>query len=292
MTPLACNIEPSTQNFTNSVAPETGATGDPSLSDFLSQLEVFKPDQSVRSIKIKPIQASEDELEFECHISVVPERRPRVHHRLTPIELRSYPKPYDYPYQVANLIRRLPHSRVPSLAIDTVDIQINESSLIDEILAQRLGQVPLSYPDLDLLIDVTQCQCSYGCSKCSREIYLDVQATRWTEPVTTNQLMCEDSKLQPMPEIVLTYLPRGGRIRLTGMVRKSTGSDHVKWSPVTTVIYQSKSPETENAASDGVITSEYLFRVELVGSLSAEQILTSICQLLQETFPDSIITRD
>lgn len=232
-----------------------------------------------------------DEVTFNCQIATPPSRLRSISRSsvnrdfiLTPNELQYFPKPYDYPYQVANLIRRLMYSRVQTLALDTVEIQVNDSSLHDEILAQRLGQIPITYPDLDELVEATECSCAHGCPACSREVELNVTATRWMEPVMTDQLTSKDPKIQPMTGIILAYLPRGGRIRLLGTIRKSSGSYHAKWSPVTNVLYTPQSPEINN--------SNFTFQVELVGSLSIDQLMTSICQHLQVIFPSAMIIRE
>jgi DNA-directed RNA polymerase I and III subunit RPAC1 len=45
---------------------------------------------------------------------------------------------------IANALRRILLSEVPSVAIDTVFITRNTSILQDEVLAHRLGLIPLS----------------------------------------------------------------------------------------------------------------------------------------------------
>jgi hypothetical protein len=44
---------------------------------------------------------------------------------------------------LANVLRRALMTRIPTLAIDTVGIRINESGTIDEVLAHRFGQLAL-----------------------------------------------------------------------------------------------------------------------------------------------------
>jgi hypothetical protein len=239
------------------------------------------------TIKLRPHPVNmNNELTMECRIEMTPVKLSAGHAGITllPMELRHFPKPYDHPYQVANLIRRLIHSQVPTMALDTVEIQANDSSLLDELLAQRLGQIPICYPNLDSLIDSTQCSCSHGCPVCSREVHLDIIATRWMEPVMTNQLISDDPTLQPMPGITIAYLPRGGKIQLSGIVRKSGGSQHAKWSPVSNVIYTPTSLDPSN--------TDFTFQIELVGSISVAQLMGSVCQLLRDIFPSATITSD
>jgi hypothetical protein len=237
---------------------------------------------------------SPESFEFDCVITTCP----RVYVGTSQLHLKKERKDpagsYEYPDQVANLIRRLFHSRVPSLAIDSVDIQVNTSYLIDELLAQRLGQVAFTCSQLDTLVDLTRCDCPHGCSRCSREVHLDIVAHSWIQPVMSDQLVSSDPSIQPMLGINLAYLPGGGRIQLNGLIRKSNGSNHAKWSPVTVVTYWPKSGDFDRViettrASDQLMAVEFCFKVELVGSLTPHQIMTELYQQLKVALPGVII---
>ena len=70
------------------------------------------------------------------------------------------------PYLV-NSIRRILISDLPKLAIDDVVIYDNTSALFDEIIAHRLGMIPIT-TDLDLLNFRNECICKdKGCPSCT-----------------------------------------------------------------------------------------------------------------------------
>lgn len=47
---------------------------------------------------------------------------------------------------IANTLRRAMMTKVPTLAVQSLDIVKNESGLFDEVLANRVGQVPFTVP--------------------------------------------------------------------------------------------------------------------------------------------------
>ena len=66
----------------------------------------------------------------------------------------------------ANTIRRLMITETPVMAIDEVEIQKNDSALYDEILAHRLGLVPLKTNPKSYILS-EKCTCKgEGCAKC------------------------------------------------------------------------------------------------------------------------------
>src|SRR3989338_8729132 len=76
-------------------------------------------------------------------------------------------------YSIANLLRRM-NEEVPILAIDEVDIIKNDSALNDEILAHRLGLIPISTDKT--FTPFGECTCKgKGCSKCT--VSLTLKAT-------------------------------------------------------------------------------------------------------------------
>ena len=68
---------------------------------------------------------------------------------------------------VANALRRIMISEVPTLTIDLVEVRENTSALHDEFIAHRLGLVPLQSENVDQFQTSEECACQRMCPKCS-----------------------------------------------------------------------------------------------------------------------------
>ena len=68
---------------------------------------------------------------------------------------------------IANSLRRIMISEVPTIAIDLVSIEINTSLLNDEFLSHRLGLIPLKSDCTRKLKYTRECECENYCSGCS-----------------------------------------------------------------------------------------------------------------------------
>ena len=75
---------------------------------------------------------------------------------------------------VANALRRIMISEVPTLTIDLVEVRENTSALHDEFIAHRLGLVPLQSENVDQFQTSEECMCLSLCPKCSVNFKLHV----------------------------------------------------------------------------------------------------------------------
>ncbi|GAA5890041.1 hypothetical protein JCM6882_009209 [Rhodosporidiobolus microsporus] len=148
---------------------------------------------------------------------------------------------------LANSIRRSMISRIDTLAIDQVQITENTSVLPDEMLAHRLGLVPLNSEGMEKQITNynRECDCDSYCPKCSVVLTLNVKRTSpGTQDVTTKDLIVEggersdvgrpavssDPKLQK--GILLAKLNQGQELSMRCIAVKGRALEHAKWSPV------------------------------------------------------------
>lgn len=139
-----------------------------------------------------------------------------------------------------NSLRRIMLAEVPSMAIDDVLVIENSSLLHDEILAHRLGLIPLN-TDLDSYNLPEECTCKsqFGCSLCRTTLTLDVEATESIKTVYSGDLKPENIEIIPVNDkIPIVKLSPGQKIRLEAYVRLGKGMSHAKWQPVSVCAYK------------------------------------------------------
>jgi len=140
-----------------------------------------------------------------------------------------------------NGLRRTILSDLPILAIHEVMFFDNESPMHDEMVAHRLGLIPLTTPpDKYAQPEVCDCGSELGCAKCRVSLLLDVTApVDRSTMVYSGDLKSEDPEVQPVnARVPITKLGPGKRLKLEAYARLGVGSSHAKWQPVATVSYK------------------------------------------------------
>ena len=143
---------------------------------------------------------------------------------------------------VANGLRRILLSEIPTLAIDTVKISENTSVLPDEMIAHRLGLIPLSSMKARRMNFVRNCDCQkVGCSKCQIRGSLRVTCPPQSHSldVYSEDLAIEDDEVRPVSiekkGVWIVTLGRSQTISLDFIIRKGIAKIHAKFMPVGTV---------------------------------------------------------
>ncbi len=140
----------------------------------------------------------------------------------------------------ANALRRIILTEVPAMAIDELVILENSSMLNDEVLAHRMGFIPLK-TDLDSYNLPEECSCKseFGCNLCRLTLTLDAEATDKTMTVYSGDLKSENLDITPVSDkIPIVKLAPDQNVKLEAYARLGKGKDHAKWQPVSMCIYK------------------------------------------------------
>ena len=139
-----------------------------------------------------------------------------------------------------NALRRNVLAEVPCMAIDEVVIIENSSVLHDEIIAHRLGLIPLK-TDLDSYNLPEECTCKseFGCNLCRVTFTLDREAKDGTVTVYSGELVSENPNIVPVSDMIpIVKLAKGQKLRLEAYARLGRGKDHAKWQHVSMCAYK------------------------------------------------------
>jgi len=148
----------------------------------------------------------------------------------------------------ANALRRAMISEVPTLAIDDVRIYDNTSALFDEMLAHRLGLIPI-ITDLATYSRKETCACGgAGCPGCSVTYTLSVEGPKM---VQSSDLIPQDPKAVPVHDNVpIVKLIKGQKLVLEARAELNTGKEHAKWQPTNVCGYKNYPVITISDACD------------------------------------------
>ena len=128
-----------------------------------------------------------------------------------------------------NTLRRVMVSEVPTLAIRKVTFTKNSSALFDEIIAHRLGMLPL-LTDLNSYVLPEKCTCKgQGCAKCQVIITLKAEG-----PLTVyaSDLKSQDPKSKPVhAKIPIVKLLKSQELEFEAVATLGLGKEHAKFSP-------------------------------------------------------------
>jgi DNA-directed RNA polymerase subunit D len=148
------------------------------------------------------------------------------------------------PLPLLNAVRRAALAEVPTMAVDEVIFVDNTSALYDEIIAHRLGMIPLTSDEaLGKYKMPEECVGSTEVEGCYAVLTLDVSAKDEVLTVYSRDLTSQDPDVRPVsPDIPIAVLAPGQRLAFEARARLGRGREHIKWSPstVATVTYLAK----------------------------------------------------
>ena len=146
----------------------------------------------------------------------------------------------DAEIPLMNALRRIALAEVPSMAIDEVVMIENSSILQDEMIAHRLGLVPLK-TDLDSynLPEDCECKSEFGCALCRVTLTFNAESNEGTRVVYSGEMVSENPDIVPVAEKVpIVKLAKGQKLKLEAYARLGKGKTHAKWQPVCVCAYK------------------------------------------------------
>lgn len=131
-------------------------------------------------------------------------------------------------FPFANALRRIMVEEVPTMAIEEVEFRSNTSILYDEIVAHRLGLLPLK-TDIKSYYLPEKCKCKgAGCARCQLKMTLKSKENI----VHASEIKSKDPKIKPVyPNTPIVKLLKGQKIELEAIASLGKGKDHAKFSP-------------------------------------------------------------
>ncbi len=143
---------------------------------------------------------------------------------------------HNAPVALANSFRRAMKSLVPTMAVDYVDFYMNTSFLYDEIIAHRLGLIPIK-TDLERFNLPEKCVCNgEGCPNCQVSFRLNVEGPK---VVYSGDLISDDPEIRPVYDnIPIIELYEGQQLMIEAVARLGTGKEHSKFQPVSVCYYK------------------------------------------------------
>jgi len=209
----------------------------------------------------------------------------------TDTNMRLVIRDVDAPY--VNALRRIILSEVPCMAIDEVVILENSSMLHDEVLAHRLGLLPIK-TDLNTYNLPEECECKseFGCPLCRVSLTLDAEAIEATKAIYSGSITSENPQIAPVNgSIILVKLAPGQKIKLEAYAKLGKGKVHAKWQPVTVCAYKNVpqikiNPKTCDACGECVKVCSKNILVNKNGKIETQNLLNcTLCQDCMDACP-------
>ena len=146
------------------------------------------------------------------------------------------------PLPLVNALRRAAYTSVPVMAVDYVEVFENNTVLYDEIIAHRLGLVPLTSEEaLEKYKRPEECQgAELGDPSCYAVLRLEVETGPNEERmVYTGDLEAQDPDVRPVyTNMPIVLMAPEQRLRMQAYARLGYGSEHAKWMPVSVAAHR------------------------------------------------------
>jgi DNA-directed RNA polymerase subunit D len=132
----------------------------------------------------------------------------------------------------ANALRRTIINEVPTMAIEDVEFRKNTSAFYDEMIAHRLGLLPIK-TDLKSYEIPEECTCKgEGCAKCQVTGAFKVKDVKTPKIVLASEIKFKDPAIKPVyPEMPIVILLKNQELEAEVTAVLGKGKNHAKWIP-------------------------------------------------------------
>ena len=156
------------------------------------------------------------------------------------LTIRLYIEGFDLP--LINAIRRAAYTDVPVMAVDVVEVFENNTVLYDEIIAHRLGLIPLTSKEaLQKYKRPEECEkAELGDPNCYVVLRLEIETgPREERIVYSGDLETSDPDVRPVfDNMPIVVMAPDQRLRLQAYARLGYGREHAKWMPVSVAAHR------------------------------------------------------
>lgn len=173
------------------------------------------------------------------------------------VDFNSYDFILNVDSSLANSLRRILIGQIPSVAIDTVKIEENDSQLCDEMIAQRLGLIPLR---------VTSVNNESSQSVNEYTVKLDQIGPK---RIYSGDLIFSPGIEPVNPDIILLNLGPGEQLRFSGETEIGIGKQHAKFSVCCGTSYKKLSD------------TSFQFHVETTGTITGKEAFVTAVDILK-----------
>jgi len=194
----------------------------------------------------------------------------------------------DMDISIANAIRRSANY-IPILAVDSLEISKNDSALYDEIIAHRVGLIPLVNEKLKL---PQECDCGKedGCGKCSIKLKLSASGPA---TVYSDELSPKNSVVYKMP---IALLDKDQELEFVAIAKMGLGIQHAKHSPGMIFYRYTEDLEKEDDESFNKLVEkskksgekELTVFIESWGQIPAKEIFTDSVDVLNKEIKELV----
>lgn len=169
------------------------------------------------------------------------------------------------PVRIANLLRQTFMTRISSWCVDVVEIIANTTYLLDELMALRLGLIPLVIEG-GLLDDEIK----------ATELSLSVQGSQiggsGITRVYTDAVASSNPNIKMLPGILLINLSSDQELRFVARIKKGVGREHSKFDVVSISAFEE-------------VEDHFHFQVGINTLISPADLMTVALQEVQAILP-------